>query len=57
LGWKELKQIHTVVCGVRERGQLSSVVAGGTKEYRTAKKEVIPKISGNVTSPSAGQVK
>ena len=41
LGWKELKQIHTVVCGVRERGQLSSVVAGGTKEYRTAKKELV----------------
>ena len=57
MGWKELKQIHTVVCGVRECGQLSSVVAGGTKEYRTAKKEVIPKISGNVASPSAGRVK
>ena len=42
---------------LRERGQLSSVVAGGTKESRTSKKEVITKISGNVTSPSAGQVK
>ena len=57
MGWKELKQIHTVVCGVRERGQLSSVVAGGTKEYRTAKKEVIPMTGGNVASPSAGRVK
>ena len=57
LGWKELKQVYTVVCRVRECSQLSSVVAGGTKEYRTAKKEVIPKIIGNVTSPSAGRVK
>jgi hypothetical protein len=57
LGWKELKQIHTVVCGVRECSQLSSVVAGGTKEYRTAKKEVIPMTGGTVASPSAGRVK
>ena len=57
LGGKLLKQVHTVVNSERKRGQLSTVIGGGTEVQRTAKKEGIPKIGDCVSSPSASRVK